>query len=893
MLRWALIFAIVLVAASIAFSRFLQTKSARQYLIAHLDTSFGRTVDVAKFEFSLIDGARLTAHSITVAEDPHFGNEYFLRAETLTAGLRWSALLAGRFEFGSLSLSRPSLNLVRDAQGHWNMERWLPPAMPDISRLGFVGPPSNAAKIPTARLKSIYVDGGRINFKRVDDKSPFALLDVTGSVEQDSAGRWGLDLQATPMRAGVGLQDIGTLRLRGSIAGTSARLQPAELSLTWRGVSLADVSRLTRGVDYGVRGNLDVDLSASIARENIDFPSSVSNRSAESSAAQWSISGMARLTGIHGWKLPERQGDPAINLSVQAAWRLGAARAQIQKLMVEMPDSRLQGMGDLDWEHGFYPNLHIEPSSVGLSDVLAWYRAFRPDVAEALRATGTLGINAALGGWPLQMKQGGISSTGGTITDASLPASLRIGAVNASVTHGGIEFAPTEVSMSPAPTTTAAATASADSVSPNAFALRGAILPEGTGTLRWPPNWNLSIQGQTLHVQDWLTLSDALAQPLRSGWTAEGGVAVKMRAARNVQLPGIASLGAVWLGTMDFRDLAVNPVYVNQPLNLSSSHVEYTPTQRTITLASANAFGAIWHGTVVRRNSDGAWTFDLAADDLDAAEMDRWLGPRARPGLLARLTSLGIAAPAFPVREAAASRIAARGRLRVGGIDIAPLRLTHFDGEVELVGRAITLRKAQADFFGGKVAGSFDARLFEDPSYRFQGHFERIDLAALGSSVPFLNNRLAGTASATLMLSAHGIGRESLTSSLEGEGVLNAQNAHFGGLDLTEVVSGDDSDSSATRFVSAQGKFRIGGAAINLTDCLLDDAHGRYQAEGQVTFSHTLDIRISPAISSGKVPVAGAASPPIAFLRGTLEIPNLVRPDIVPQAAVKSSARVR
>ena len=90
--------------------------------------SFGRPVDVRYFEFSLLDGARIEAHSVTVSEDPHFGNEYFLRAETLTAGLRWAALFSGRFEFGTLSLQRPSLNLARDAEGHWNIERWLPPA---------------------------------------------------------------------------------------------------------------------------------------------------------------------------------------------------------------------------------------------------------------------------------------------------------------------------------------------------------------------------------------------------------------------------------------------------------------------------------------------------------------------------------------------------------------------------------------------------------------------------------------------------------------------------------------------------------------------------------------------------------------------------------------------
>ena len=409
-LRWILLSALLVVAASAGFSRTLRTDAARRYLLAHLVASFGRPVEVARFDFSLLDGARLEAHSVTVADDPHFGNEYFLRAETLTAGLRWSALLSGRFEFGSLTLSRPSLNLARDADGRWNIERWLPPASPGGTRPGFVGP---LAAPRVAHLYRIQIDAGRINFKQLDDKSPFALLDVSGRVEQDGADRWQLDLEARPMRAGVELQDIGTLRLRGTIAGTSARLQPAELNLTWRDASLADALRLARQVDYGMRGELSMDLDAKIGP-----PETIPVDPSKSTAAQWSISGVARLTGIHSWKLPGRGTDPAANLTLEAVWQLGERRAQIQKLLVEMPSSRLQGVGDLDWGHGFNPQFHIETSSVGLSDVLSWYRSLHPDVAEDLRAQGVLGVDVTFGGWPIELQQGAIASVGGTLTGA-------------------------------------------------------------------------------------------------------------------------------------------------------------------------------------------------------------------------------------------------------------------------------------------------------------------------------------------------------------------------------------------------------------------------------------------------------------------------------------------
>jgi hypothetical protein len=886
-LRWVVIVGVLLFAASAGFSRALQSGAARRYLLTRLVASFGRPVDVARFDFSLLDGARLEAHALTVSEDPGFGNEYFLRAETMTAGLRWRALLSGRFEFGSLTLLRPSLNLVRDAEGHWNIERWLPPAPSGGSRPGFVGPLAASGGAQAARLYRIDVDGGRINFKQREDKSPFALLDVSGRVEQDSAGHWQLDLEARPMRAGVELQDIGTLRLRGTIAGTSARLQPAQLNLTWRAASLADALRLARQDDSGIRGEFALDLNARVGSPDLS-----SVPAADSAGAQWSISGVARLSGIHAWNLPGRPTDPAANFSIDAGWRMGEARAEIRKFLLEMPGSHLQGGGELDWARGFHPYLHIAISSLGLQDVLSWYRALRPSVAEDLRAEGSLGVDFQLGGWPVQVQQGAISSAGLMLTAKSLPAPMRIGAVKAGVSHGGLDFAPAEFSFASAsPNAAAKADSGAAEVS-SSFLVRGSIFPGGGGSFHWPPNWNFSVEGASSHVQDWLALSAALGQPVNSGWTAAGGLSIKMRGAHRTDSPA-----TVWLGTMDFRGLMVSPAYVNQPVGLLKAHVEYAPAQQTITLSAAEALGASWHGTISRKpaaplpaGSDAMsrpqWTFDLTADRLDTAELDRWLGPRARPGFLARLASFGSAAASTPLPDTVISQLAAQGRLRVAELVMTTMRFEQFDGEVQLDGRSIKLPKATANFFGGKTSGTLDARLVADPSYEFQGRFDRVNLAQLARAVPFLNDRIAGTASATLSLSAHGIGREALVASMEGKGALEARNTEIGGLDFSGVYPGGTQISSSTPFASVAGAFRIESRRIDLSNFVLAHPRGRLQADGRIDFSHALDIRIRPSIFQAATPPASAASSGF-LLSGTIENPKLAPAS----AAIKPPAR--
>ena len=87
-------------------------------------------MQVGRFSVQILPIPELDVDAVTIGEDPAFGNEYFLRAEHMTARLRWLGLLRGHFEFGTMSFTRPSLILVRNADGHWNLEGWLPPARP-------------------------------------------------------------------------------------------------------------------------------------------------------------------------------------------------------------------------------------------------------------------------------------------------------------------------------------------------------------------------------------------------------------------------------------------------------------------------------------------------------------------------------------------------------------------------------------------------------------------------------------------------------------------------------------------------------------------------------------------------------------------------------------------
>ena len=301
----------------------------------------------------------------------------------------------GHFEFGTLSLSRPSLILVRNNQGRWNLERWLPPAKasPEASARVY-GPPSAIA--PVNRLLKIDFDEGRVNFKNTDDKLPFALTSVSGSVDQVVPGRWQLRLEAQPWRSGVVLQSAGTVRVQGDIAGTSARLQPAQITVHWEEVSLADLFRLLRGSDYGMRGVFSLDGT-------LKSGTSDTASSAETASGQWIFSAEARAAQIHRWDLIERSDNPRLRLGVKGHWNVAAGSVRAEEVTIEGPRSNLRGAAN--YVTGPAPGFEVQLDSSGIqaTDLLAWYRAFHPGVDDRISAEQFFTGAMTLRGWPLEL----------------------------------------------------------------------------------------------------------------------------------------------------------------------------------------------------------------------------------------------------------------------------------------------------------------------------------------------------------------------------------------------------------------------------------------------------------------------------------------------------------
>ncbi|MGH9724505.1 MAG: AsmA family protein, partial [Candidatus Acidiferrales bacterium] len=574
--KWIVILVAFLWLAGIASSLVIQHTSLKARLTAHLSAAFGRPVEVGRYDLNFLGGPALEAHSVTVGEDPRFGNEFFLRSQSIAVRLDWHSLLRGHLNLGTLSLAGPSLNLVRNSEGDWNLAEWLPrPAAGTAA----AAPAAPTPSLRALRFSRIEVDGGRIDFKLGDEKLPFSLIGVQGVVETESPGRWRLDLSASPFRGAAIVQQAGTLHLTGHVGGTSSRLRPAILQLSWTDASIPDVLRLLRNNDYGIRGFVSMAVEA------------------HTEGYAWILDGNAQLREMHRWDMTARPDNPSLNVTARAEMNSEDSLLDFTTLSLDAPHSHADISGIVDWSGKGKPTgiaaapneFQLNSSGIELGDLLSWVRAFRPDVAGDIALRGFTRMQIALRGWPPWPAEGSVSLDGGELTGARLRVPVRVNAATATFSRNALRVTPLILSFG-----------SADGSLRIEFA--------STAKARGPASANLSVSGSIAHVRDLISTAGAFGWNLSRGWDLEGPLRGDLRWL-GAKLPWLAEpVGSLeWGGESGVASLRTP--FLNQPVEEIRARADWKAGDRRISLASALAFGAHWSGTFDRGKDATEWKF--------------------------------------------------------------------------------------------------------------------------------------------------------------------------------------------------------------------------------------------------------------------------------------------
>jgi hypothetical protein len=307
-----------------------------------------------------------------------------------------------------------------------------------------------------------------------------------------------------------------------------------------------------------------------------------------------------------------------------------------------------------------------------------------------------------------------------------------------------------------------------------------------------------------------------------------------------------------WNGRIGFKKASLTVAGLNQPLKISEGELDWMDGRRVARVVRVEGLGGTWTGNIEEtekadRANEANWNFHLYADQLDAADLDRWVGPRARPSWLQRLlpSLMGGSTPNAPASELV-RRVSAEGELGITHLTIEKLKLEKLLARGSLHDLKLDVSEAQAEWAGGKVHAKINAKFSPRPVYEIATELERVNLAQLPGAER-IAERLGGVASGTLQVKTEGVGRDELLRKLAGRGDFHLNNVEFRGWDVNASVADGEAHTGVSRWATGEGSLRLQDSHILLQDFHLDAGKQLTLVNGTLSFGRNADLAIETA----------------------------------------------
>jgi len=388
-------------------------------IASSISGSLGRSVHLDNVSMSVFPLPGFVIENLVVDEDPAFGSEPIIRANTVRATLRLSSLWRRRVEFSTISFTEPSVNLVHTAAGKWNIEDVLIQA----SRIE-AAPTAQRRAGPAPRFPYIEATAARLNFKQEQEKLPFSLVDSEFALWSPDPNQWRLRLRARPTRTDSSVSDTGTMELEATLGrGDSLAHIPLNLQGQWRDAPLGEASRVLTGHDAGWRGNMAV--SANI----------------RGTVGESAVTTRLRLTGARRADFVPQQ---PLAAEVECFATAMSIFHSFQDLRCSWPPDSgseaptVAATGEIpDIRRLEDSRIQIGTSGLPASTLLGWFRVMTPGISDGLSATGKLAGSvsyneAATHRWKgqLTLHDADVTSGNGSSPDSLIKGdiSLRTGA---------------------------------------------------------------------------------------------------------------------------------------------------------------------------------------------------------------------------------------------------------------------------------------------------------------------------------------------------------------------------------------------------------------------------------------------------------------------------------
>jgi uncharacterized protein involved in outer membrane biogenesis len=779
----------------------------RTRIVNSISLALGRSVDVTTVNLRLLPQPGFDLENFVIHDDPAFSAEPMLRAQQVTASLRMTSLLRGRMEIARLNLTEPSLNLVRNAEGHWNLENLIERAAKIT-----VAPTSKAKAERRPGFPYIEADRGRINLKFGAEKKPYALTEADFALWQDSENAWAMRLKAQPVRTDFNLTDTGLVTLSGSWQrAPTLRETPVQFSLQWDRAQLGQATKLAYGNDKGWRGGLKVLLTTAGTPAKLTI------------AAAASVQDFRRYDILGG-------GD--LQLAAQCSGSYSSPDHTLSDIACSAPvgDGTITFKGSINSLLSTRDyDLALTAQDLPIQSLIGFARHAKQGLPDDLIATGRLDGNVRLR-----------RSAHALASDAALE-----GSGEASGFELGSKLTKTQLMLGKVPFVVSAATnpkkhatsrekglppseAHLD-VGPFELALGR---PTPTSVRGWASRsgYSFSVQGDA-QVQRLLQLARTVG--IRAPQPAADGLArVDLQIAGGWS--GFVAPRAI--GKAQLHSIRAEIRGVNAPLEIGSANLMLTPDRIDVHSLTASIAGSSWRGSLALPRQCAVPNscpirFDLRADEIATDRLNQLINPHVRKQPWYRFLS----SPATGVPYLLT--IHAVGKLTANRVVIRRLVGSRVSANVELDKGKLRLSDLRGDVLGGKHVGEWDADFAaKPPLYSGSGTLERIALNQLSESMN--DDWITGSATAAYRVQASGLDAAELFTSATSTLKVDARDGLLRHLALAEGSGPLQMHRMVAHFSLLDGKFEI-------QEGKLETPAGIYRVSGTASLTRILNLKLT------------------------------------------------
>jgi AsmA protein len=216
----------VILLVLIALPFLINVNAFRPRLESELTSALGRQVKVGNLSLSILSGS-VSAEDLSIADDPAFSKDPFVRAKSLRVGVEILPLIFSKaLHVTNITLEKPEIALLRDATGKWNFSTLGGKSEPAAAKA-----PSSGSSVPSLSVSKLDVEDGRLSVNRAKSSiKPHTYENVNIAVRDFSA------TSQFPFSLTADLPGGGSLKLEGKAgpinsADTTATPLQAKISV--------------------------------------------------------------------------------------------------------------------------------------------------------------------------------------------------------------------------------------------------------------------------------------------------------------------------------------------------------------------------------------------------------------------------------------------------------------------------------------------------------------------------------------------------------------------------------------------------------------------------------------------------------------------------------------